>query len=207
MISIKNIKKICNEPVEMIENYLMAKNDESQYYSCHHRNEIRNILGITVHITKEELIGLGLYFHRPADELVFLPRTEHSKLHHKNPDFRKHISMTKKGRVSNRKGCHLTEEQKKRMSEGHKRNFNEVTRSRLQNAYKHHQDKILAGLRKPVIQIDINTGEQVGYFNSLKDANDYFGLPNKNSNIGACCRGNKKTAYGYKWKYAKRNQG
>ena len=207
MISIKCIKKICNEPVEMIENYLIAKNDESQYYSCHHKNEIRSILGMTVHITKEELIGLGLYFHRPANELIFLPRTEHSKLHHKNPDFREHISVTKKGRVSNRKGCRLTEEQKKRMSEGHKRNLNDITRSRLRKAYKHHQPKLLASLRKPIIQIDINTGEQVGCFNSIKDANDYFGLSSHNSNIGACCRGIKKTAYGYKWKFAKQKQG
>lgn len=51
---------------------------------------------------------------------------------------------------------------------------------------------------KPVIQFDMNNNI-VNRYGSVKKAcerNKY-----KSPNISACCRGEQKTAYGYKWKY------
>lgn len=51
--------------------------------------------------------------------------------------------------------------------------------------------------RVKVIQLDLE-GNFIREFNSIKDATQYF---NKvGSLIGACIRGNRKTAYGYIWK-------
>ena len=202
MLNARWIQKVCVEPIENIENYHKAMNDSLNYYSCHHRLEVRNIWGMIIHIGREELIGLGLYFHRPANELIFLTRSEHRTLHNSDPVFRKKISKMKKGCVSNRKGCHVTEEQKKRMSEGHIRNMNNKTREKLRVAYYKRQESMLAHLRKPIIQIDINTGKEVRRFDSIREANNFFGLPLKSSNIGSCCHEKRRTAYGYKWKFA-----
>lgn len=53
----------------------------------------------------------------------------------------------------------------------------------------------------PVLQIDINTNEVIGEYPSAMEAarklNIYQG------NISKCCRGEYKTAYGYKWEYKK----
>lgn len=43
-------------------------------------------------------------------------------------------------------------------------------------------------------------------FNCIKDASIWLGInctKNGATNIGACCRGKQKTAYGYHWKYVK----
>jgi hypothetical protein len=38
-------------------------------------------------------------------------------------------------------------------------------------------------------------------WNSIKEAEFYYNNSIKSNNIGSCCRGKQKTAYGYKWKY------
>lgn len=58
-------------------------------------------------------------------------------------------------------------------------------------------------LSKTINQINIDTGEIIKTFSSIKDA--YYEL-GKNiiggGNISSCCNGNRKTAFGYKWEYA-----
>lgn len=39
-------------------------------------------------------------------------------------------------------------------------------------------------------------------FESVKEAAIAIGAPASNGNIGMCCKGQKKTAYGYKWRFA-----
>lgn len=68
---------------ELVENYRKAKADNFIGWHRHHRLETHNSDGVmrSVFITKEELIALDMYYQRPASELIWLPITEHSKLH------------------------------------------------------------------------------------------------------------------------------
>lgn len=56
---------------------------------------------------------------------------------------------------------------------------------------------------KTVYQIDLNSGEIINSFPSLKEAGKFLGNPNYSMNIGAVCRGKQTTAYGYRWTYDK----
>lgn len=53
---------------------------------------------------------------------------------------------------------------------------------------------------KKVHQFD-KKGKYIQTFSSLSEAGIYLGNRNKGVNIGACCRGKQKTAYGYIWSY------
>ena len=103
----RNFEKFCKD-YENIENYDKAKKDNFKGWDCHHRLETHNSDGERrlVDISAAELKALGVYWHRPADELVFLPSSEH-------------ISLHKKGKTYF-KGKHHTEEAKKKISEAQK---------------------------------------------------------------------------------------
>lgn len=71
-------KQYCCEDISLIENYDKAMNDKSNtVWICHHRKEIE------LNKTPDELKEIGLYFNRPACELIFLTRSEHLSLHNK----------------------------------------------------------------------------------------------------------------------------
>lgn len=72
-----------SEEIEEIENYKVAKEDDFKGWNIHHRLETHNSDGEKriVNLTVEELKELGMYFNRPAKELIFLTRSEHAKLH------------------------------------------------------------------------------------------------------------------------------
>jgi group I intron endonuclease len=55
-------------------------------------------------------------------------------------------------------------------------------------------------LRKPVIQEDKN-GNFIKQWDSGMEAERVFGKDKYSDNVGACCRGKQKTAYGFIWKY------
>ena len=62
-------------------------------------------------------MALGMYFHRPASELIFLTKSEHVFLHNKG----KKLSEETKNKMSeSKKGTHLSEETKNKMSEAKK---------------------------------------------------------------------------------------
>lgn len=42
-------------------------------------------------------------------------------------------------------------------------------------------------------------------FVSQADANEWLGLSRNDNHISQCCKGKQKTAYGYKWRYASKN--
>lgn len=73
----------CRHP-ELIENYDKAVADATQVYEVHHRLETHTSDGERrlVELTREELIALGMYYDRPAEEFIFLTIDEHNKLHH-----------------------------------------------------------------------------------------------------------------------------
>ena len=118
---------------ENIENYEKAKADDFKNWDCHHRLETHTSDGERreVDISRKELKALGLYWNRPADELIFMTRKEHLILHKKDKQFsddtKRKMSEAKKGRQFSeehkkklseaKKGRHHTEEAKKKMSE------------------------------------------------------------------------------------------
>lgn len=54
---------------------------------------------------------------------------------------------------------------------------------------------------KNVLMIDKDTEEVLKEFPSAKDAGRFLGNVKKSCHISAVCNGNRKTAYGYKWKF------
>lgn len=56
--------------------------------------------------------------------------------------------------------------------------------------------------KRPVLQVDTNTGDVINEFSSIADANRYLGKE-RNPNISRVCRklDNYETAYGFNWKY------
>ena len=151
MISIKNIQRFCKEDPSLIENYDKAIADTTQIWDCHHRLEVQ---GNEVH-SMRELKESGLYYHRPACELIFLTHSEHSSLHNKGENnsmyqfkyseqTRKKMSESHKGKTNPNKGKHLSEETKNKIAKSHigvkrkphseetKRKISESQRKRLE---------------------------------------------------------------------------
>ena len=121
MISETQVKKYCNEGPSLIENYLDAMNDETQLWHCHHRLEIQPN---GVKVSRYELISSGMYYHRPANELIFLTETEHRRIHHVgkvlSEDTKRKLSEANKGRQSPNKGKTSSEETRRKISEARK---------------------------------------------------------------------------------------
>lgn len=100
MISERHIKKYCREDISLIKNYDKAVNDTTEIWECHHINEWT--------FTKYELIQMNMYYNRPANELIFLTKSEHCKIHrnHCAGETQRNLrnSLTNKGRPSSFKG-------------------------------------------------------------------------------------------------------
>lgn len=81
--SYKNNQKYCCESLENVENYEKAKADNFKGWHCHHRLETHTSDGEKrpVDISMKELKALGMYWRRPANELLFIKDAEHIKLH------------------------------------------------------------------------------------------------------------------------------
>ena len=79
MINEKRVKCYCSEDISLIENYHEAIADEERVWEIHHRRECDSE-GRTL-FTHKQLIDLGLYYNRPAVELIFVTRSMHWKLH------------------------------------------------------------------------------------------------------------------------------
>ena len=123
-----SFEKFCKD-YKNIENYDKAAADDFQGWHCHHRlqTSLPNGEKREVAVLAKELNELGLYYDRPAEELIFLTAKEHRTLHNKiNKHFLgKHHSEETKNKMSEaQKGKHLSEESKKKMSEAKKGNQN-----------------------------------------------------------------------------------
>ena len=106
--NILNAYAFCKDDISLIENYDIAISDDKRYV-CHHK------LGIDV--SRYELISKGMYYHRPADELIFLELGEHRRLHTKG----KHHSEETKHKMSYAvKGKHLSYKTKQKLSSANK---------------------------------------------------------------------------------------
>ena len=131
-----NFKRYCKD-YENIENYQKAKKDDFKGWHCHHRLETHNSDGERrlVDISYKELKALGMYYNRPAEELIFLTESEHNAYNkgksksaetrrkmkgNKNALGYKHSEETRKKMSEARKGKTKSEEHKKKLSESHK---------------------------------------------------------------------------------------
>lgn len=81
--------KYCSENLTDIEGFADAVNDRTdsnnhhQGWVLHHRLETHNSDGERrdVQLTQDELIALGMYYDRPANELIFMTKADHNKIH------------------------------------------------------------------------------------------------------------------------------
>lgn len=119
----RNFEYYCDD-FESIENYEAAKADDFKGWECHHQLELIATGGVC-DVDRQDLKDWDLYYHRPADELLFLTAKEHKSLHLKGNRYGK--------------GKHLkrSEETKKKLSEAlkgkpkseeHKRNISKANR-------------------------------------------------------------------------------
>lgn len=115
MINEYTVKSFCNEDISKIENYDKAINSPEMWH-CHHKMELI-ATGAVVDSSKQDLKDWGIYYNRPADELMFLTEAEHKGLHGRNmgAESRKKCGACNKGKC-------LSEETKRRMSEAKKGN-------------------------------------------------------------------------------------
>ena len=112
MINAK-VYKFCCEPIEKIEKYDKAIADKTQTWHCHHRLELIATGGVC-NVTSQDLKDWGIYYNRPADELVFIRHAEHMRLH---GIVRKHPEETKEKISKSNKGRKLSEEHRRKISE------------------------------------------------------------------------------------------
>lgn len=111
MICEYTVKKFCKDKISLIENYDKAIADSNNMWHCHHRREITT--------SRKELIKIGEYYSRPASELIFLTKAEHSALHNKGNKYMlgKHLSEETRRKMSEaKKGKHLSDEAKRKLS-------------------------------------------------------------------------------------------
>lgn len=74
-IRLSSIGLYCEGDFTKIENFREAMDDASQVWAIHHRKETDE------NLSKNKLIELGLYYKRPANELIFLTKAEHARVH------------------------------------------------------------------------------------------------------------------------------
>ena len=94
-------KRYCSEDVSLIENYKEAISDEERIWDIHHRRE-SDSEGRTL-FTRKQLIEMGIYFNRPASELIFVTRSMHSKLHREQMGIGGKIGGKKTGAINGKK--------------------------------------------------------------------------------------------------------
>lgn len=133
----KNIERVCKE-YWLIENYELAIND-SDIWECHHRIEVSEDGQHTVY-SKKDLIERGLYFDRQPEELIFITKSEHHKLHKNTIEYREKFigrevsdatrkKMSEAAKKAHKRenngfyGKHQSEETKRRISEKMKEYF------------------------------------------------------------------------------------
>lgn len=196
-------KRYCDE-FHLIENYEEAVSDKEQVWDIHHRKETDE------NFTRKDLIKMGLYYHRPPCELIFIPHSEHIRMHHKGK--KRPSEVVKKVADSNR-GHKRTQEQRKRISDSHK---GQIPPNKGVHGVYHHTDEAKhkiskrfkgiklseehkAKLRKPVSQYT-KDGEFIATYPSARDAEQHTGV--HECSISRCCNGKYKSAGGFIWRRA-----
>lgn len=134
-----------------------------------------------------------------------------------NPRWGKHLTEEQKRKMSEaKKGKHRSYKQKRKQSEAMKgkycgekhpfygKHHDDETRQKISEAKKgkvrteETKDKIRLSLNKSVLQYT-KEGEFVAEYESALIAKEKTGI--NNGHIGACCRGKRKSAGGFIWKF------
>lgn len=110
----KFAKKCCCEDISLIENYEKAVNDKNQIWDLHHKLEIE------LEKTAKELLSSGLYYNRPASELIFLTHKEHTYLHQSQNYMKQIASNNSSGEKNGMYNKKHTNESKEKMSKKRK---------------------------------------------------------------------------------------
>ena len=112
--NIKKLEKYCTD-YKNIENYDEAIKSPL-IYDLHHRLEISEMQ------TRSDLKFLHLYYHRPPEELIFLERGEHIRLHNANrsEETKQKLSENHRGDKNPMFGKHPSAETRKKLSEAKK---------------------------------------------------------------------------------------
>lgn len=115
MINLRFIKKCCKDDYTQIENYEQAINDNSQTWVLHHKLEIHE----DYINSKEQMINMNLYYERPSNELIFLTKAEHNRIHTKHrklsEETLKHKSEAMKSFWSSEEGSIRKQEMKPKL--------------------------------------------------------------------------------------------
>lgn len=142
MSNYKYYKRYCSD-IENVENFEKAKADNFKGWCIHHRLQTWTSDGERrlVNISADELKSLGMYYNRPAEELIFLTSSEHSILHNKgenNPNYGKYFSEEHKRKIGEgNRGKQLTEETKHKISLAKiGKRFSDKTRRKMSAAKK-----------------------------------------------------------------------
>ena len=177
MIS-ESYKKYCCEDPSLIENYDKAISDTTQIWEIHHRGEVLPC----GRFSRDDLKKFGLYYNRPASELIFLTSSEHQRLH--------------------LKGVQKSEATKKAISDGLKGvQKSETHKKALSYALKGHSvsEECRVKLSKKILQFT-KSGEFIKELPSATEASRQLGIAQPN--ICNCCRGKLKSTGGFVWRYA-----
>ena len=102
----------CCESLDEIENYIAAKEDNFQGWDIHHRGETLPCGKFSV----DDLKKFGLYWNRPASELIWLRHDEHIAMHSAG-------NSHAKGNKQPNKGMHLSEETRHKISSSVRKRF------------------------------------------------------------------------------------
>lgn len=86
-------KRYCCDDISNVENYELAKADDFKGWHLHHRFETHTSDGERrlVDISMDELKALGMYWNRPASELIYMRMKEHRVLHNENLNKRRRV--------------------------------------------------------------------------------------------------------------------
>ena len=114
---IETWRRYCTDPLDKIEHYEEALAEGFKCWCIHHRREIKPD---GTRVSRQELKDNGLYYDRPANELVFMRLGEHRSLHnignkfclgyHHSEDHRRKNSLAHRGK-------HNSAEHRKKIAE------------------------------------------------------------------------------------------
>ena len=139
-----NWRALCKESLDQVENYQQAKADNFVGWCMHHRVEIQPD---GTRVSMQELKDKGLYYGRPASELIFMRFGDHSALHSTRNTYMKgkhHSAETRKKISESAKGKTFSEEHRQKLSEAKKgknnpffgKHLSEETRQKMSEAQK-----------------------------------------------------------------------
>ena len=198
MINEYYVTKYCCEDLSLIENYELAINDHTQTWDCHHRGEVLPCGRFSI----DDLKKFGLYYNRPAAELIFLTKAEHNRLHKRGVPIGPMSEDHKKAIGEAQRGIPKSEEHKRALSDALKGvPLSEEHKKAIGKALKGHSvsEEHRAKLSKKILQFT-KSGEFIREWPSVREAERELGIAR--SSICSCCNEKLKSAGGFIWQYS-----